>query len=118
MIGAIVSAVRFVRRQPGKVISLYLLDSLAFLLVVTVYALVAPGAGGSGWSLWAGLLVTQLYLLARLFVKLLFYASETALFQGTLAHAGYVAAPEPVWPDSPAAETLGGAACRHPGLPV
>jgi hypothetical protein len=108
MIGAIVSALRFVRRRPGKVIGLYLLDTVAFLLVVAVYALVAPGASGSGWSLWAGLLITQLYLLARLFVKLLFYASETALFQSTLAHAEYVAAPEPVWPDSPAAEALGG----------
>jgi len=35
-----------------------------------------------------------------------FWASETALFQGRLAHAGYVAAAKPVWPDSPAAEAI------------
>jgi hypothetical protein len=27
-------------------------------------------------------------------------------FQGELAHAQYTAAPDPVWPDSPAAEAL------------
>jgi hypothetical protein len=109
MLGALVAAVRFVRRHPGRVVDLYILDSLAFLLVVAVYALVAPGAGGSGWSLFAGLLIAQTYLLARLLVKLLFYASETALFQSTLAHAEYVAAPEPAWPDSPAAEAISNA---------
>jgi len=108
MLVALVSAVRFIRRQPGRVAGLYALNGLAFLLVVACYALVAPGAGGSGWSLWAGLLITHLYLLARLFLKLLSYASQTALFQSTLAHAEYVAAPEPVWPDSPAAEAIGG----------
>jgi hypothetical protein len=106
MLGALVAALRFVRRHPGRVVGLYVLDSLAFLLIVAIYALVAPGAGGSGWSLYAGLLITQIYLLARMFVKLLFYASDTALFQSTLAHAEYVTAPEPTWPDSPAAEAI------------
>jgi hypothetical protein len=45
--------------------------------------------------------------LARLWAKLAFMASEIAFFQGELAHAGYVAAPLPVWPDSPAVEALG-----------
>jgi hypothetical protein len=35
-----------------------------------------------------------------------FWASETSLFQARLAHAGYVAAPVPTWPDSPAAEAI------------
>ena len=39
-------------------------------------------------------------------VKLLFWASETSLFQSRLAHAGYVATPAPAWPDSPTAEAL------------
>ena len=38
--------------------------------------------------------------------KLVFYASQTAYFQSQLAHAEYVAAPRPVWPDSPAAEAV------------
>jgi hypothetical protein len=43
----------------------------------------------------------------RHYLKLVFYASETALFQSALAHAGYTAAAPVVWPDSPAAETIG-----------
>jgi len=87
MIGALVAATRFVLRHPGRAAALYLLNGLLFVLVIAVYAFVAPGAGGPGWSLWAGLLVSEIYLLARLFVKLQFYASQTALFQSTLAHA-------------------------------
>lgn len=106
MFGALIAAVRFIRRQPYAVASLYLMNGLLFVVVVALYGLVAPGAGSTGWSLTLGLLVTELYLLARLWVKLLFYASQTALFQGGLAHAAYVAAPLPVWPDSPSAEAL------------
>ena len=43
-------------------------------------------------------------------MKLSFYASETSLFQRSLAHAGYTAAPEPRWPESPAAEAIVNAA--------
>jgi hypothetical protein len=108
MIGALVAAARFIARQPGRVAGLYLLNGLLFLLVILGYAFVAPGAGGLGWSLWLGLVVTEVYLLARLWVKLLFYASQTAFFQATMAHAEYVAEPLPVWSESPAAEAIGG----------
>jgi len=50
--------------------------------------------------------LSQLYILARLWVKLTFWASETALFQSRLAHAGYVARPVATWPDSPAADSI------------
>jgi hypothetical protein len=50
--------------------------------------------------------VSQVYVLARLAMKLQFLASQTALFQASLAHAGYTAAPVPVWPESPAAEAI------------
>ena len=40
--------------------------------------------------MWLAFLIGQIYLVARLWVKLVFWASETALFQGRLAHAGYV----------------------------
>ena len=43
-----------------------------------MYALVAPGAGGSGLRMWLGFGVGQIYVLARLWVKLTFWASETA----------------------------------------
>ena len=48
----------------------------------------------------------QIYVLGRLWAKLAFWASETALFQDRLAHAGYVARPEPRWPESPAAAAI------------
>lgn len=107
MLGAIVAAGRFVSRNLGATATLYLANFALFLLAVGAYALVAPGAGGLGWSLWLGLAVGQLYVLARLWVKLVFWSSSTALFQGRLAHARYVATAAPVWPESPSAEAIG-----------
>ena len=71
--------------------------------------LIAPGAPGSGLSMWLVLGLGEAYILARHYLKLLFYASETAFFQGALAHAAYTAAPAVEWPDSPAAETIANA---------
>jgi len=48
--------------------------------VVGLWALIAPGAGGSGASDVAGIIASQCYILARLVVKLQVSASETALF--------------------------------------
>jgi hypothetical protein len=107
MLGATVAAIRFIRRNVSAAAGLYLMDVLLFALVLGAYALVAPGAGNSGWSIWLGFLLGQGYVVARLWVKLVFWASETALFQNRLAHAGYVATPAPAWPESPAAETIG-----------
>jgi len=106
MIGALVSAARFAARRPGRVAGLYLLTGVLYFAVVALYAVLAPGASTSGWQLVGGVLIGQAYLAARLWVKLTFYASEVAFFQGELAHAGYTAGPEPVWPESPAAERL------------
>lgn len=104
-IGALTSSARFVRRQPGAVFGLYFLNMLLFLLVVALYALIAPGAAG-GVAAWIGFLIGQLYIVLRVIVRLQFAASQIALFQSRLAHAGYVAAPIPTWPDSPAAEAI------------
>ena len=106
MIGAIQSAIGFIKRNGGSAIALYLADFFLFLVVVAVYALVAPGASTGVLYTWLGFAIGQLYILARLWVKLTFWASETALFQGRLAHAGYVAAPKPAWPESPSAEAI------------
>jgi hypothetical protein len=105
-LGALAGGIRFVRRNPGATVALYLLDVTLFGATLAAYAAVAPGAGSAGWTMWIGFGIGQLYILARLCVKLIFWASETALFQGRLAHAGYVAAPQPVWPDSPEAEAV------------
>jgi hypothetical protein len=114
VLGALSGAVRFLRRNKGAAAALYLADAVLFAAVLALYAAAAPGPGSTGWSMWLGFAIGQLYLLARLWVKLVFWASETALFQGRLAHAGYVAAPRPIWPDSPAAEGLGGFKRRTP----
>ena len=105
-LSALSAALRFVWRRPGRVARLYALNGLAFLTVIAVWALVAPGAQGEGLTLWLGFLAAQLYVLARLALKLQFLASETALFQSCLAHAAYAAAPMPAWPDSASAELI------------
>ena len=106
-IGAIAAGARFVRRHFGRVALVYLMNGLAFVALVAVYGMLDPGAPGAGAALWLALLAGQLYIVARHYLKLVFYASETALFQSALAHAAYTAAPPVVWPDSPAAESIG-----------
>ena len=107
MLGALLAGWRFVRRRPGVCMGLYLANGLVLLAVMASYALLAPGAGGTGLSLWFAFLTGQAYVIARLASKLLFYAAEIAYFQSQLAHAGYVSAPAPVWPESPTAEAIG-----------
>jgi hypothetical protein len=104
-IGALVAGARFVRRHPTT-LRLYLLNGICFILLALVYALVAPGAP-AGAAIWIALALGQIYILLRHYVKLLFYASQVSFFQGSLAHAAYTAAPPVVWPDSPAAESIG-----------
>jgi hypothetical protein len=103
MIGAVGASWRFIRRHPLAVLALYKLNALLFLLVMGIYYLAAPG-GGAGAIAFA---IGQLYIVLRVIVRLQFTASQTALFQGRLAHAGYVANPVPTWPDSPSAEAIG-----------
>jgi hypothetical protein len=103
MIGALIAGARFVRRNPGATIGLYVLNALVFLVIIGIYALVAPGGSASA----SGFAVSQLYIVSRVAARMLFAASQIALFQSRLAHAGYVARPVPAWPDSPAAEAIG-----------
>ncbi len=106
MIGALMASFRFIRRHPGETASLYLADAALFGIVLGIYAVFAPSAGTTGWTMWLGFAVGEIYLLMRLWVKLVFYASEVSLFQSRLAHADYAAAPLPVWPESPSAEAI------------
>ena len=105
-LGALSAAIRFVWRQRRRVAALYALNGVAFLILIAIWALVAPGARGGGLTIWLGFLVGQIYVLARLALKLQFLASETALFQSRLAHASYAAGPVPAWPESPSAELI------------
>ena len=106
MVGALVASLGFIVRHPGRVAGLYLLNALTFLVLIATWALVAPGVGGLGASMWLGLVVGQLYILARLVLKLQVLAAQTSLFQAALAHAAYTAAPAAEWPESPAAELI------------
>jgi hypothetical protein len=104
--GALIAALRFIVRHPARMIGLYLINAGLFLTIVAAWALINQGAGGSGVWMWAGVGVSQGYILARLLVKLQVLASETALFQRSLAHWGYVATPAPIQPEAPVVETL------------
>jgi hypothetical protein len=106
MIAAAGAALKFLARNGRAALGLYLLNVVVLATVVAAYALTAPGAGTTGWSMWVALAVGQIYVVLRVWVKLLFWASETALFQGRLAHAGYVARPAPRWPESPSVEAI------------
>jgi hypothetical protein len=105
-IGGLLAALRFILRNPGATFGLYALNALAFLVVVGIWAVAAPGVTGAGASMWVAFVAGQLYVLARLLLKLQFLASQTALFQSRLAHAGYAAGPPATWPESPSAEAL------------
>jgi hypothetical protein len=106
MIGACRAGIGFIVRNAGAVTGLFLANFALFVGVVLLYALLAPGAGGGGAWVWLTFAIGQLYVIARLWVKLSFWATETALFQSRLAHAGYVARAQPAWPESPVAETI------------
>jgi len=101
-IGALASGLRFVARQPAAAAGLYAINVLVFAAVLGLYAIVAPSAAVSGWALVWALFVMQLFVVARLWARLVFVASETVLFQSRLAHARYVARPAPARP-APAA---------------
>lgn len=115
VLAALLTAWRFVRRRLGRTIGLYALNALVFLLIVLIYAVVAPGVATTRLTMWLAFLGAQLYLVARLIIRLQFASSQIALFQGELAHADYVSAPLPVWPDSPAAEAISGEPREAPG---
>lgn len=103
MVGTLSAGGRFVRRNLGATFGLYALNSLAFVAVLALYYLAAPGAESNTVAFAIG----QLFIVLRVIIRLQFAASQTTLFQGRLAHAGYVARPIAKWPDSPAAEAIG-----------
>ena len=102
MVGSLIAGWRFVRRRPGACIGLFAANA-GILLAVTSTDSVIPRDAPT-----ASVVVLSLgYLAIRLAGRLLFYSTEISYFQSQLAHAGYVARPTPVWPESPSAEALG-----------
>jgi hypothetical protein len=106
MVSAVAQAIGFIRRNSAAAVLLFLVNFALFVAVVALYALVAPNSAGAGVPAWSAFIIGQAYVIARLWVKLVFWASEIALFQSLLAHSGYVNRPEPTWPESPIADAL------------
>ena len=107
MLGALLAGWRFVRRHPAGCLGLYAANATVLAAVIGAYAASTPDPVSTGTSTWWAFTAGQVYVVARLAGKLLFYATEVSYFQSWLAHAGYVAAPAPVWPESASAEALG-----------
>ena len=105
-VGGLAAAVRFIVRRPGAVVGLWVANALTFVLAAAAWALLAPGVVPAGAMLWLAFLAAQSFILARLALKLHFVSSQTSLFQASLAHARYVAAPLLKWPESPMAESV------------
>jgi hypothetical protein len=114
MVGALTAAMRFIANRPARALGLYALNAIVLVALLALWAAVAPGASGAGVSIGIAFLGGQWYLIARLLLKLQFLASQTSLFQASLAHAVYTAAPEQAWPDSPAAEAIGASGQLRP----
>jgi hypothetical protein len=106
MVSAVAQAIGFIQRNYAAALLLFLTNFAMFAAVVGVYAIAAPNSAGAGLPMWTAFVVGQAYVVARLWVKLVFWASETALFQSLLAHAGYVNRPDPTWPESPIADAI------------
>jgi hypothetical protein len=85
IIVALAASWRFIRHNPAGAIGVYLLNALLFLATLAGYALVAPPGGGTGAMAWAAFAIGQAYIAGRLCVRLLFFASETALFRDRLS---------------------------------
>jgi hypothetical protein len=108
-VGALLAGSRFAGHHTGAVATLYALNAILFLLLVAAYGIVTLVVSPAGRAAWLALVAGEAYILARHYLKLTFYASETAMFQARLAHADYTAAPPVVWPESPLAESVGNA---------
>ena len=117
MIGAIAAGARFVVRHPRATAGLYLLNTAVFALILLAYRLVAPGGAWRGAGVWFAFGIAQLYVVARVWAKLVFAASAIALFQSRLAHAGYAAFPERHAPEPPIVEAFGPPAAPAPPRP-
>ncbi len=92
VIAALAASARFIRRHASLAAGLYAANLFVLLLVIALYALVAPGAGSAGWNMWGGFIVGQVYIAARLAVKLSFWGSGVAALQSRLAYPGFARA--------------------------
>jgi hypothetical protein len=105
--GALLAAIRFLRRNPAGVLVMLVFGIAIYGANVLYRSLLMLGIFAEGWQLRAS---TGALLAVQLWLKLTGYASGIALFQSRLAHAGYTAAPRVAWPESASAEAIANAA--------
>lgn len=103
MIGALGASLRFIRRRPFRVAGLYLLSMLPALLAIRLWFGMSIWPDATNGSIAAALVI---YVVLRVWSRLVWMAGEVVFFQGELAHATYTARPSPEWPESPAAEAI------------
>ena len=73
-------AIRVVLANFGKTFGLYFIIGFCWIVLMLLYWLIAPGAGGSSLIIILAIfLLGQIYLLSRIWIRCLFYASQTAL---------------------------------------
>lgn len=89
MVGALLAALRFVRRRPAAVAGLWLMNAVLTAAALAVWSLAASGAVGQ--AMRGAFVGAQLCIAVHLFAQLVAWASQTAYFQDQLAHATYVA---------------------------
>lgn len=99
---AFLRGLKFVWRNPGRTIGLYLLLALVGLVLIGAFALVAPGP--NQWRrllLLLAFVVSQGFIVCRIMLKLWFLASQTELYQNIQEELKQA---QPIAPPSPASE--------------
>lgn len=91
-VASAVAALSFIGRHVRLTVGAYVLNVLLLGAVMTSYTFTAPGVGTAGWDMWVAFAFGQVYLLARLGVKLLFWGSEAAALQQVYRAPGFVRA--------------------------
>lgn len=80
MLAAAFRGFAFVIRHPAKTLGLYYLIGILAIFIMAAYGFVAPGAGQSTVpTVVLAFLAGQIYLLARIWIKLVFLAGQTVM---------------------------------------
>ncbi len=90
---------KFVWRNPGRTIGLYLLLAATGLLLIGAFAIVAPGP--NQWRrllLVSAFVVSQVFVVCRIIMKLWFLASQTQLYLGIQGEGKQAQASAPLAP--------------------
>jgi len=78
--GTLLAGLRMLATRPFRAAGVVVCTGLLGLVLLAVYALVAPGAQGAGWAgvAWT-LVVGQIYLVGRLYLRVALLGAEVAL---------------------------------------